>query len=227
LRPCRCGLPRRIPVVRRTPAAVPGPMWTGLFGRYPWTNRTIIQTRPSVATIARLGRFSTQLPSGTDNGLSPHAAAAQAAPMRRPTSPRTPPRSRCSASPSPSKDCCCRSGRGRECYLPLPLPGLSLPGYGRRSLANLWQMAVRGSPGMQEAGCWTRPALMVWGGAPAGIEPATPSLPWNHQEPLCEPPFPQVALDRKGLHDQATRVAEAASRAIERSPTRTRRLRPW
>jgi hypothetical protein len=27
-------------------------------------------------------------------------------------------------------------------------------------------------------------------GAPAGIEPATPSLPWNHQEPLCGTPFP-------------------------------------
>jgi hypothetical protein len=33
---------------------------------------------------------------------------------------------------------------------------------------------------------------------PAGIEPATPSLPWNHQEPLCEPPFPQATPDRKG-----------------------------
>ena len=33
-------------------------------------------------------------------------------------------------------------------------------------------------------------------GAPAGIEPATPSL-WNHQKPLCEPPFPQVPLDRR------------------------------
>ena len=33
---------------------------------------------------------------------------------------------------------------------------------------------------------------------PAGIEPATPSLPWNHQEPLCEPPFPQVTPDRRG-----------------------------
>ena len=33
---------------------------------------------------------------------------------------------------------------------------------------------------------------------PAGIEPATPSLPWNHQEPLCAPPFPQVAPDRRG-----------------------------
>jgi hypothetical protein len=33
---------------------------------------------------------------------------------------------------------------------------------------------------------------------PAGIEPATPSLPWNHQEPLCGTPFPQVALDRRG-----------------------------
>jgi hypothetical protein len=33
---------------------------------------------------------------------------------------------------------------------------------------------------------------------PAGIEPATPSLPWNHQEPLCGPPFPQVTPDRRG-----------------------------
>src|SRR5215203_5637768 len=33
---------------------------------------------------------------------------------------------------------------------------------------------------------------------PAGIEPATLSLPWNHQEPLCGPPFPQVTPDRKG-----------------------------
>jgi len=33
---------------------------------------------------------------------------------------------------------------------------------------------------------------------PAGIEPATPSLPWNHQEPLCEPPSPQVTPDRQG-----------------------------
>jgi hypothetical protein len=32
---------------------------------------------------------------------------------------------------------------------------------------------------------------------PAGIEPATPSLPWNHQEPLCGPPFPQLAPDRR------------------------------
>jgi hypothetical protein len=33
---------------------------------------------------------------------------------------------------------------------------------------------------------------------PAGIDPATPSLPWNHQEPLCGPPFPQVTPDRRG-----------------------------
>jgi hypothetical protein len=33
---------------------------------------------------------------------------------------------------------------------------------------------------------------------PAGIEPATPSLPWNHQEPLCGTPFPQLTPDRQG-----------------------------
>ena len=51
---------------------------------------------------------------------------------------------------------------------------------------------------MREAGRWTRPGLLVWDGAPAGIEPATPSLPWNHQEPLCGTPFPQVTPDRRG-----------------------------
>ncbi len=34
-------------------------------------------------------------------------------------------------------------------------------------------------------------------GAPAGIEPATSSLPWNHREPLCGRPFSQVAPDRR------------------------------
>jgi hypothetical protein len=33
---------------------------------------------------------------------------------------------------------------------------------------------------------------------PGGIEPPTPSLPWNHQEPLCGPRFSQVTLDRQG-----------------------------
>jgi hypothetical protein len=35
-------------------------------------------------------------------------------------------------------------------------------------------------------------------GAPGGIEPPTPSSPWNHQEPLCGPRFSQVTLDRQG-----------------------------
>jgi hypothetical protein len=46
-----------------------------------------------------------------------------------------------------------------------------------------------------------RPAFVLVIGLvepPAGIEPATPSLPWNHQEPLCGPPFPQLAPDRRG-----------------------------
>jgi hypothetical protein len=33
---------------------------------------------------------------------------------------------------------------------------------------------------------------------PAGIEPATPSLPWNHREPLCGTPFSQLTPDRRG-----------------------------
>ena len=58
--------------------------------------------------------------------------------------------------------------------------------------------------GWKRSGTWKRPGirpgLACWFGVepPAGIEPATPSLPWNHQEPLCGPPFPQVAPDRRG-----------------------------
>jgi hypothetical protein len=35
------------------------------------------------------------------------------------------------------------------------------------------------------------------GGAPAGIEPATPSLPWIGSQAPCYPPSPQVARNRK------------------------------
>jgi hypothetical protein len=51
---------------------------------------------------------------------------------------------------------------------------------------------------------WNRPGVIpglacgVVVEPPAGIEPATPSLPWNHREPLCEPPYPQLTPDRKG-----------------------------
>jgi hypothetical protein len=37
----------------------------------------------------------------------------------------------------------------------------------------------------RQVGCWTLPELLVWGGAPAGIEPATPSLPWIGGAPPC------------------------------------------
>ena len=57
---------------------------------------------------------------------------------------------------------------------------------GRRLLAARQVVAGRG------LACWF---VME---PPAGIEPATPSLPWNHQEPLCAPPFPQVTPDRRG-----------------------------
>jgi hypothetical protein len=42
------------------------------------------------------------------------------------------------------------------------------------------------------------PLVRAYVEPPAGIEPATPSLPWNHREPLCGAPFPQVTPDRKG-----------------------------
>jgi hypothetical protein len=57
-------------------------------------------------------------------------------------------------------------------------------------------MALHRPRRMRQAGCWTRPELVRCGEPPGGIEPPTPSLPWNHREPLCAPPFPQVASDR-------------------------------
>ena len=43
-------------------------------------------------------------------------------------------------------------------------------------LANRWQTAVRGAPGMEEAGCWTRPGLLVCGGAPRRNRTGDPIL---------------------------------------------------
>jgi hypothetical protein len=43
-------------------------------------------------------------------------------------------------------------------------------------LANRWQMAVRSAPGMRQAGCWTRPELLVWGGAPRRNRTGDPIL---------------------------------------------------
>jgi hypothetical protein len=41
--------------------------------------------------------------------------------------------------------------------------------------------------------------LVIFGcGAPRRNRTGDPSLPWNHQEPLCGPPFPQLAPDRRG-----------------------------
>src|SRR5215216_3278946 len=76
------------------------------------------------------------------------------------------------------------------------------------------------------------------GGLLASQRIENPSLPWNHQEPLCGPPFPQVTPDRRGqsyrfssgevmrsLPSHALIVAGAShhshqtSRARHRSPT--------
>jgi hypothetical protein len=43
-------------------------------------------------------------------------------------------------------------------------------------LANRWQMAFRGSPSIEQAGCWTRPGLLVWGGAPRRNRTGDPIL---------------------------------------------------
>jgi hypothetical protein len=43
-------------------------------------------------------------------------------------------------------------------------------------LANRWQTAVRNSPSIEQAGRWTRPELLVWGGAPRRNRTGDPIL---------------------------------------------------
>ena len=43
-------------------------------------------------------------------------------------------------------------------------------------LANRWQTAVQDAPSMQQAGCKTRPELLVWGGAPRRNRTGDPIL---------------------------------------------------
>ena len=71
----------------------------------------------------------------------------------------------------------------------------------RKAYKSSWQASGKRRPtalGEATGRVLDRPELLVCGGAPAGIEPATPSSPWNHREPLCEPPLSQVTLDRNG-----------------------------
>jgi hypothetical protein len=58
---------------------------------------------------------------------------------------------------------------------------------------------------------------------PAGIEPATPSLPWNYREPLCGSSFPQVVRDRgcQGRALSTRRGAFSLSGAGSLSPRRS------
>ena len=63
---------------------------------------------------------------------------------------------------------------------------------------NATQTSVARSTGTPDAQLTAFPLVSPCVEPPAGIEPATPSLPWNHQEPLCGPPFPQLTPDRSG-----------------------------
>ena len=48
-------------------------------------------------------------------------------------------------------------------------------------LTNRWQMASRGSPSIEQAGCWTRPDLLVWCGAPRRNRTGDPILTMDRQ----------------------------------------------
>jgi hypothetical protein len=65
-------------------------------------------------------------------------------------------------------------------------------------LASLWQTAAVGPRGHKQTGGVPHLTCGFVVEPPAGIEPATPSLPWNHREPLCGTPFPQITPDRQG-----------------------------
>jgi hypothetical protein len=54
-------------------------------------------------------------------------------------------------------------------------------------LANRWQLAILLPPGMRQAGCWTRPELLVWGGAPRRNRTGDPILTM-YPRPTVMPP---------------------------------------
>jgi len=74
-------------------------------------------------------------------------------------------------------------------------------------LAIRWQTAVQSRPGMREAG--VGPGLSCWFGVepPAGIEPATPSLPWIGHSAPCSLAFSQLVSFRK-CHSYGATSAE-------------------
>jgi hypothetical protein len=98
LRPCRwVGLPRRIPFVRRTPAAVPGPEWTGCSAAIP--GRTERLSRPDQACHhSPLGSFQHPATWWDRRWPQPADRHGPSCAVCRPTSSRT--RSRSSARPA-------------------------------------------------------------------------------------------------------------------------------
>jgi hypothetical protein len=64
---------------------------------------------------------------------------------------------------------------------------------------------------------------------PQGWPPAMSHLPWNHREPLCGPPYPQVTADRRGqsygfsLGEDMRSLPGHAVRESERFPQRAHR----
>jgi hypothetical protein len=98
-------------------------------------------------------------------------------------------------------------------------PGAEPADRGRMSaaMARRWHAGPRAHPCRCDRP-GSVPGLSCWFGVepPAGIEPATPSLPWNHREPLCGPPFPQVAPDRtcRGYRFSFGEVMRSPSRHV-------------
>ena len=166
-----------------------------------------------------------QLPGPTEliirtSGPVPARLSSVRTPQRRPTRKRD---AKC-----PFRKRHCRPNRGRGTRIPsrwsLPpvwpmLVGASSPripdarrgepqtlcreAFSFRSLADLHEsdtnLTTNCRPNQPQTRRWPAFALVIGlVEPPAGIEPATPSLPWNHREPLCGPPFPQVPSDRRG-----------------------------
>src|SRR5215216_5892427 len=100
-------------------------------------------------------------------------------------------------------------------------------------LANRWQLAVQGAPGIEEAGCWTRPELLFCGGAPRRNRTGDPIL-------TMEPPGTAVRTAVSPGHARpsgpklsvlfqrsyALSFEPCADRSLEQAIIRTRRSRP-
>jgi hypothetical protein len=143
-------------------------------------------------------------------------------------------RTNCSSDKSPSTPHGCKQGPESQCppqKLGVASGSRFAPNHNVQiGLANLWQTAVAGSwhaPGR----VLTRPGLLVCGEPPAGIEPATPSLPsmrGRFTTPRNTSRYHTIAQVKDAAEERGVGRRKVACSAVSgKSLARALHRRPW